>query len=128
MVGTVLLAARLLPVPQNRRAHRMANALPIQIFHGLALSRLRADAFFSFVRARRLGRGIYVHPLGAVFYFGLWGALVLGVLAMLRCRRVNFRKPNSQRALMIASGTYAAAMIIVWLIRLSGILPYPPHF
>jgi hypothetical protein len=125
--GVLLLAAHLLPVPQNGALAGLPAICPFRTFLGWPCPGCGLTRSLVLCAHGDWSQAFVFHPLGAVFYVGLWGALALGVLPALR-GRASSRRRFSQRGILFASGAYAAAMIIVWLIRLSGILPYPPHF
>lgn len=126
--GVLLLAAHLLPVPQNGALAGLPTICVFKVLTGWPCPGCGLTRAIVLCAHGDWSQAFVFHPLGAIFYFALWGALALGVLPALRGRRIAFGKPFLQRLVMIASGTYAAAMIAVWLIRLTGIFPYPSHF
>jgi hypothetical protein len=125
--GVLLLTAHLLPVPHNGTLAGLPTICAFKTFTGWPCPGCGLTRSVILCAHGDWSQAFVFHPLGISFYFGLWGALALGVLPLLR-GRVHPKRFFSQRGILFASGAYAAAMIIIWLIRLSGIVPYPPHF
>ena len=126
--GVLLLAAHLLPAPQNGSLAGLPALCPLKTLSGWPCPGCGLTRSLVSCAHGDWAGAFAFHPLGAIFYFGLWGALALGVLQALQRNRANSQNWVPQRAILFLSGAYAAAMILVWLIRLTGIVPYPPHF
>jgi hypothetical protein len=125
--GVLLLAAHLLPIPQNGALAGLPAICPFKTFIGWPCPGCGLTRSLVLCAHGDWAQAFIFHPLGAVFYFGLWGALALGVLPLLR-GRASSQHRFSRRGILFASGAYATAMIVIWLIRLLGIMPYPPQF
>jgi hypothetical protein len=121
--GVLLLATHILPVPQNGALGGLPAICPLKTLSGWPCPGCGLTRSLVLCAHGDWAQAFVFHPLGIAFYFGLWGALALGVLPLTRIRRAL-----SQRALIFLCGAYAVTMVVFWLVRLAGILPYPSHF
>lgn len=123
MPGVLLLTARLLPLPRDGTLAGWPSMCPFRTLSGWPCPGCGLTRSLVLCAHGDWAQAFVFHPLGIVFYFGLWLALALGVLPLLGRSIVV-----SQRALIFFATTAITALLIVWIVRLTGLLPYPAHF
>lgn len=124
--GVLLLMLHLLPVPQNGKLAGMPVLCPLKALTGWPCPGCGLTRALVLCAHGDWQGAFNYHPLGAVFYFTLWIALALGVFSLLRKHTAaSLLELLPQRGILFAC---VAALVGVWLIRLSGFFPYPPHF
>ena len=121
--GVLLIGAHLLPVPQNGTLAGTPTICPVKILTGWPCPGCGITRSLIYCAHGDWRQAFAFHPLGPTVYALLWLILIAGVLQLRR-------KPQhiSQRALVFASSTFGAALLISWALRLFGILPYPANF
>lgn len=67
-------------------------------------------------------QALFFHPFGIILYIGLWAILFAKVLSL------RLELPQiPQKTLLISGSVIAAALVLFWLLRITGVFPYPPQ-
>jgi len=123
IAGVLLLFAHLLPVPQNGQLAGIPPLCPFKVLTDIPCPGCGLTRSLVLFAHGDWTQAIAFHPLGPMVYLALWLTLIAGVLSMYRKP-----KPISPRFLIFAGSTFISALLILWVIRLTGIVPFPAHF
>lgn len=121
--GLCLLGAHLLPLPEGGSLAGLPTLCPLKAVSGWPCPGCGLTRGLVFFAHGEWSQALRFHPLSPLFYFGLWLVLVLGLVA-LAAPRMNL----SQRSVVIVSSTVAGLLLITWVVRIAGVLPYPYNF
>lgn len=121
--GVLLLAAHILPVPQNGNLAGIPTICPFKVLTTIPCPGCGLTRSLVLFAHGDWAQAINFHPLGPIIYALLWLALLSGVL-QLRDKPLVV----SPRMMIFAGSTFSAALLILWLVRLIGIIPFPAHF
>jgi hypothetical protein len=123
VAGVLLLVAHLLPAPQQGTIGGLPTICPLKTLAALPCPGCGMTRSLVFSAHGEWAQAFQFHPLGPAAYGALWLALIIGVLLP------RFKsRPVSPRWIFLLSGAGAASLGIAWLVRLAGVLPYPPNF
>ena len=123
LAALALLCAHLLPVPQDGNLAGIPSICPFKNVTGIPCPGCGLTRSVVLFAHGDWSHSIAFHPLGPIIYLCFWLVLIMGVFWLRR-------KPPaiSQRWLLIGGSTFAASLLILWIVRLSGVLPFPAHF
>ena len=123
VAGASLLALHLLPVPRDGNLAGLPILCPLKLFTGCPCPGCGLTRSLVFSAHGDWTQAFSFHPFGPIVYLALWLLLVKGVLPL----GTNTR-PFSQKAALVLGSTCGASLLIVWLVRLAGIFPFPANF
>jgi len=121
--GVLLLLSHLLPTPQNGNLAGLPTLCPLKVLTAMPCPGCGVTRSLVFSAHADWPSAFAFHPLGPIIYGALWLVLASGVLSL-------WRKPRaiSQRVLICAGSTFGTTLLILWIIRLTGVLPFPANF
>ena len=121
--GVLLLLAHLLPVPQNGQLAGIPTICPFKVLTTIPCPGCGLTRALVLFAHGDWAQAIAFHPLAPIFYAALWLALIAGVLQMQKT------PPSiSPRFFVLAGSSFAASLLILWVARLTGIIPFPANF
>lgn len=129
--GLLLVTARALPVPQQGALLGLPTLCPFKLITGCPCPGCGMTRALVLCAHGDWRQAFAFHPLGALIYGLLWCALIGGVLsAIIGMSREHSGAARvlSPRAAMPITGVFFAAMIVIWVLRLSNVVPFPPNF
>lgn len=121
--GVLLLCLHLLPLPHDGNVGGIPALCPLKTLTNIPCPGCGMTRSLVFSAHGDWSQAFSFHPLGPITYGALWLILASGVLPL-------WRKPRaiSQRTLIFAGSTFGATLLILWIIRLTGALPFPTNF
>lgn len=123
LAGIVLLLAHLLPPPQDGNLAGLPTLCPLKNLTSLPCPGCGITRSMVLFAHGDWAQAISFHPLGPVVYLLFWMAFIFGLRSI---KQKEQRIPS--RFLIYTGGTLSAALLIVWVVRLTGIIPFPAHF
>ena len=121
--GVLLLASHLLPVPQNGDLAGMPPLCPFKALTNVPCPGCGLTRSLVLFAHGDWAQSVNFHPLGPMVYLALWLTLIAGVLSIYRQP-----KPISPQLFIFAGSTFAVSLLILWVVRLAGTIPFPAHF
>ncbi len=117
---TALVVARLLPLPQDGTIGGMPSLCPFKNITGLPCPGCGLTRSVVYSAHGQWQQAITYHPFGPLFLLGVGLTLISAVISLRRPLNVRIT-----RAASIALTITATAILVLWMVRLSGIWPYP---
>jgi len=121
--SAILITAHLLPVPQNGNLAGLPTLCPLKLLVGCPCPGCGLTRSLVLCAHSDWAQAFSFHPLGPIFYLALWLLLLKGVLPS-----AAKEGPASQKAALVLGSTCGASLLIVWLVRLTGMFPFPANF
>lgn len=125
LYGSILAAAFLIPLPSHGKLLGLPTVCPLKTLSGYPCPACGLTRSFVLFAHGYWREAFVYHPLGPLFFLVLCAGFVRGLINLKRRPEVL---PSSSRLSTYTGAGIIAALIIVWIVRMSGIVPFPANF
>jgi hypothetical protein len=124
----VLLAARIVPVPQHGTLLGLPTLCPFKALTGCPCPGCGMTRALVLCGHGDWAQAFAFHPLAPLVYGALWCILIGGVLGAWRTGSCGAARVLTSRAALPVAEVAFATMMLIWVLRLSNVVPFPPNF